>query len=78
MPCPLFVTSTSTGTSFPGRLLHSRQLSKSPSAVPASPLTATLSPSPPCRFCIRAVPGAITICTSITLVTGTTFHSGMA
>ena len=32
-------------------------------------------PSPPWRFCIRAVPGAMTNCTSITELTGTTFHS---
>jgi hypothetical protein len=74
----LFVTTTRTGSSWPGRLLQRRQLSKSPSAVPASPLTVMLSPSPPCRFCISAEPGAMTHWTSITLVTGTTFHSGMA
>ena len=42
-----------------------------------TPMT-TDTPSPPCRLCIMAVPGAITYWTSITLVTGITFHSGMA
>ena len=32
-------------------------------------------PSPPWRFCTRAVPGAMAYCTSMTEVTGMTFQS---
>jgi hypothetical protein len=76
MPQRLLVTIMSTGSSRPGWVDQFRHVSKSPSAVPASPPITTVMPSPPCRFCIRAVPGAIENCTSITLVTGSTFHSG--
>ena len=78
MPQPLLVTIISTGSSLPGRVLQTRHEAKSPSAVPASPPVTIVMPSPPCRFCTRAVPGAIAYCTSITEVTGTTFQSRRA
>ena len=62
-----------------GRVLQIRQEAKSPSAVPASPPVTIVMPSPPgTRFCISAVPGAIAYCTSMTEVTGMTFHSRLA
>ena len=78
MPQPVLVTTISTGSSLPGRLLQTRQEAKSPSAVPASPPVTMVMASPPARFCIRAVPGAITYWTSMTEVTGTTFQSRRA
>ena len=78
IPYPLFVTTIRTGSSLPGRVDQIMQLAKSPAAVPASPPITTETPSPPCRFCMMAVPGAMTYWTSITLVTGITFHSGIA
>ena len=78
MPQPLFMTMISTGSSLPGRLLQIRQEAKSPSAVPASPPTTMVTPSPPCASASSAVPGAIAYCTSITELTGTTFQSRLA
>ena len=57
-------------------MLQFRHVSKSPSAAPASPPITTVIPSPPCRFCTSAVPGAIEYWTSMTLETGSTFHFG--
>jgi hypothetical protein len=74
MPQALFMTVMSTGSSCPGRLLQMRQVAKSPSAVPASPPTTMVTPSPPCRFCTRAVPGAMAYWISMTELTGTTFQ----
>ena len=74
MPHWLLVTMIRIGSSLPGRELHTRQVAKSPSAVPASPPVTMVMPSPPWRFCASAVPGAIAYCTSIGLVTGTMFH----
>ena len=65
MPHWLLVTMISTGSSLPGRVLQTRQVAKSPSAVPASPPVTMVMPSPPWRFCASAVPGAIAYCTSI-------------
>ena len=69
------MTQIKIGSSLPGRVDHTRQLAKSPSAVPASPPVTIVIPSPPKRFCAIAVPGAIAYWTSIGELTGVTFHS---
>src|SRR5260370_17312088 len=74
IPHWLLATMIKIGNSFPGRELHTRQLAKSPSAVPASPPVTIVMPSPPWRFWAIAVPGAIENCTSIGELTGPTFH----
>src|SRR5260370_15990856 len=74
IPDWLLVTMIRIGNSFAGRELQTRQLAKSPSAVPASPPVTIVIPSPPWRFWAIAVPGAIEYCTSIGELTGTTFQ----
>ncbi len=66
MPQPLFMTIISTGSSLPGRVLQIRQDGEVALGVPASPPMTMVMPSPPCRFCTRAVPGALTHWMSIT------------
>ncbi len=75
IPHWLWVTMMRMGNSCPGRLLHTRQLAKSPSAVPASPPVTMVMPSPPKRFCAIAVPGAMTYWTSMGELTGATFQA---
>src|SRR2546430_16528618 len=74
MPHLLLVTIISTGSWLAGRDDHTRQVEKSPSAVPASPPVTMVIPRPPARLLAIAVPGAIEHCTSMGLETGTTFH----
>ena len=75
MPHLLLVTTINIGSGLAGRDAHTRQVAKSPSAVPASPPVTMVIPRPPARFWAMAVPGAIEYCTSIGLETGTTFQS---
>src|SRR5437773_5346986 len=75
MPHLLLVTTINIGSGLAGRDAHTRQVAKSPSAVPASPPVTMVIPRPPARFWAMAVPGAIEYCTSIGDDTGTTFHS---
>src|SRR3954447_2969577 len=75
MPHLLLVTTISTGNGFAGREDQTRQVEKSPSAVPASPPVTMVMPRPPARLLAIAVPGATEYWTSIGLETGTTFHS---
>src|SRR5713226_4492323 len=77
MPHLLLVTTMRIGSGLAGRDDHTRQVEKSPSAVPASPPVTMVIPRPPARFWAMAVPGAIEYCTSMGLETGTTFHSRM-
>ena len=74
IPHLLLVTIISTGSGLAGRDDHTRQVEKSPSAVPASPPVTMVIPRPPARLLAIAVPGAIEYCTSMGLETGTTFH----
>src|SRR5438128_11259332 len=74
MPHLLLVTIISTGSWLAGRDDHTRQVEKSPSAVPASPPVTMVIPRPPARLLAIAVPGAIEYCTSMGLETGRTFH----
>ena len=75
MPHWLLVTMISSGSALPGRELQTRQVAKSPSAVPASPPCTIVMPVAPARLLrARAVPGAIEYWTSIGELTGTTFH----
>ena len=75
MPYRLFVTIMRSGSSLPLRELQTRQVAKSPSAVPASPPCTIVMPFAPCPRAARsAVPIAIEYWTSIGELTGTTFH----
>ena len=74
MPYWLFVTRMRIGSSCPLRELHTRQVAKSPSAVPASPPVTMVMPFEPVARCAIAVPGAIEYWTSIGDDTGATFH----
>lgn len=74
MPQPLLVTTMSTGSSIPGRVDQTRQVAKSPSAVPASPPWTMVMPLLLARFWASAVPGAIEYWTSMGDEMGTTFH----
>src|SRR5204862_201522 len=65
MPQWLLATIISTGSGFSGRELHTRQVGKSPSAVPASPPWTTVIPLAPARLLAMAVPGAMENCTSM-------------
>src|SRR5438128_5688106 len=78
MPQPLFMTIIRMGSLLLGRVDQTRHEEKSPSAVPASPPTTMVMPSPPSRFCTMAVPGALTHWMPIHELTGTTFHSFLA
>src|SRR3954449_12535465 len=78
MPHLLLVTMISAGSGLAGREHQTRQVEKSPSAVPASPPVTMVIPRPPARLFAIAVPGAIEYCTSMGLEMGTTFHLRIA
>src|SRR5438128_9110125 len=75
IPHLLLVTMMRMGSGLAGRDDHTRQLAKSPSAVPASPPVTMVMPRPPARFWAIPVPMHIEYCTSITELIGQTFHS---
>src|SRR5437868_6854523 len=75
IPHLLLVTMMRTGSGFAGRDDQTRQVAKSPSAVPASPPVTMVIPRPPARFCAIPVPMHMEYCGSMTELTGTTFHS---
>jgi hypothetical protein len=77
MPQPLLVTSIRIGSSALGRLDQTRQVAKSPSAVPASPPWTMVMPWLLARFWAIAVPGAMENWTSMGEVMGTTFQARM-
>src|SRR5438067_11109542 len=75
MPHLLLVTTISTGSGLAGRDDQTRQVAKSPSALPASPPVTMVLSRTAAGLCAIAVPHAIGYCASTGVENGTTFHS---